>query len=190
LDEEDAVQLPTVFISYTHDSDEHRDAVLRLAELLADYGIDSVNDFWAEPGRRYWGEWAEKCIDESDYTLVIASEGYRRVGNGQVTDDENRGGTWEVVHLRERLQQARSVWTERILPVVLPGHTIGEIPTFLQPYGCTRYSVPSLDPHGIQALYRDLSHQPEYTRPALGKPMILPPKSGPGSPGWESRRRG
>lgn len=183
------MQLPAVFISYTHDSPEHREAVLRFAELLAEYRIYSVNDFWADPDRRNWGEWAEKYIDDSDYTLVIASEGYRRVGNGEVADDENRGGAWEVVHLRERLQQARSVWTRRILPVVLPSHTISEIPTFLQPYGCTRYPVPTLDADGIQALYRHLSKQPEYTRPALGKPMILPPKSGPGSPGWESKRR-
>ncbi|MEV0053548.1 SEFIR domain-containing protein [Saccharopolyspora shandongensis] len=183
------MQLPTVFISYTHDSEKHQEAVLRFAELLAEYRIYSVNDLWADPDRRYWGEWAEKCIDESDYTLVIASPGYRRVGNGEATDDENRGGVWEVAHLRERLQQARSVWTRRILPVMLPGRTVSEIPTFLQPYGCTHYPVPTLDANGIQTLYRDLTRQPEYTRPELGEPMILPPKSGPGSPGWESRRR-
>lgn len=183
------MQLPTVFITYTHDSQEHKDAVRRFAEVLHGRGIYSRNDFWDVLERQDWGQRGENAIDDTDYTLVIASEGYRRVGNGNVADDENRGGTWEVKYLRERLQQARSVWTRRILPVVLPGHSLDDIPMFLQPYGCTHYEVPTLDVDGIQSLYRALTKQPEYTRPTLGEPMILPPKSGPGSPGWEARRR-
>ncbi|MBB5159255.1 toll/interleukin-1 receptor domain-containing protein [Saccharopolyspora phatthalungensis] len=181
------MRLPTVFISYTHDSDEHREAVLRFAQLLAKNGIRSVNDFWADPDRRNWGEWAEKYINESNYTLVIASERYRRVGNGEVPDDENQGGQWEVAYLRERLQRSRSEWTRRILPVVLPGRLVEEIPSFLQPSGCTRYHVSELSEAGIEALYRTLTFQPEHVAPKLGRPLVLPPKSGPGSPGWETR---
>ncbi|MCX2729436.1 hypothetical protein OOZ19_04230 [Saccharopolyspora sp. NFXS83] len=183
------MHLPTVFITYTHDSHEHCAAVQQFATLLSDKHIYSENDFWVGTDRQNWGVWAEKYIDETDYTLLIASEGYRRVGEGKVTDDQNRGGAWEIAHLRERLQQARSVWTERILPVVLPGHFITDIPIFLQPYSCTRYQVPTLDEHGIVNLYRGLTRQPEHVRPPMGRPLILPPKSGPGSPGWESRLR-
>ncbi|NYH77218.1 hypothetical protein FHR84_000532 [Actinopolyspora biskrensis] len=183
------MQLPTVFISYIHDNDEHRDQVRKFARLLGDRRIHSENDFWLDPVRRDLGKWAERCIKNTDYTLVIASPRYRLVGNGEVSDDENEGGQWEVSILRDMLQRARSKWTKRILPVVLPGRTKAEIPDFLQPWGVTHYPVPTLDDEGIEELYRTLTLQPEHVRPELGPPLELPPKSGPGSPGWASGNR-
>ncbi|MEU5845310.1 SEFIR domain-containing protein [Saccharopolyspora shandongensis] len=180
------MQLPTVFISYIHEDDEHRAQVLKFAQLLADLGIDSGIDFWLGPERQDIGEWAEHYIEKADYTLVIASTRYRDIGNGYGTDHENRGGKWEIVVLREKLQKARSVWTPRILPVLLPGHTEEEIPDFLQPCGAHRYDVPEINEKGIEKLYRTLTKQPKHVKPELGESMVLPPKSGPGSPGWES----
>lgn len=183
------MQQPTVFISYIQESDEHCAQVLKFAQLLAKRGIRSENDFWLEPVRQDFGVWAEHLIKATDFTLVIASPRFRDIGNGYGTDDENRGGRWEITLLREMLQQARSTWTERLLPVILPGRTKEEIPDFLQPSGASHYHVPSLTGEGIEDLYRTLTRQREHVRPELGQLVELPPKSGPGSPGWESKDR-
>lgn len=177
---------PTVFISYIHEDDEHRAQVLEFAQLLAGLGIASVNDFWLKPYRHDIGKWAEHYIRNSDYTLVIASPRFRCIGDGYGTDDENEGGQWEIALLREKLQQTRSEWTRRILPVLLPGHTKEEIPDFLQPSGAHHYHVPEITKDGVEKLYRTLTEQPKHVKPDLGEPMPLPPESGPGSPGWEA----
>ncbi|MDA3647939.1 TIR domain-containing protein [Saccharopolyspora indica] len=185
--DEGEMQLPTaVFISYIHEDEEHRKQVLKFVQLLASMGIDSVNDFWLKPYRHDIGKWAEHYIRASDYTLVIASPRFRLIGDGYGADHENEGGQWEIALLREKLQQARSEWTRRILPVLLPGHTKAEIPDFLQPSGAHHYHVPEITKDGVEKLYRTLTKQQKHVKPELGEPMELPPKSGPGSPGWES----
>lgn len=37
---------PKVFISYSHDSEEHKNWVLKLATHLRDHGVDVVLDQW------------------------------------------------------------------------------------------------------------------------------------------------
>ena len=37
---------PTVFISYSHDSDEHKNWVLQLATRLRSNGVDVILDRW------------------------------------------------------------------------------------------------------------------------------------------------
>ena len=46
---------PRVFISYSHDSEEHADRVLALADALCDGGIDVILDRYVHPRRQRAG---------------------------------------------------------------------------------------------------------------------------------------
>ncbi|GAA4531035.1 toll/interleukin-1 receptor domain-containing protein [Amycolatopsis samaneae] len=172
---------PTVFLSYTHDTEEHCQAVLEFAGFLKGNGITVLIDRWAGVSRRDWQLWSQRNIPGADYIIVVASEVYRRVGDGDSTYDRNRGGQWEVALLRDALQENRPKWTEKILPVILPGHGIDGIPRFLQPHAADRYEVTSFTVAGAEPLLRVLTGQPGHIAPPLGPLPHLPPRSGPGA---------
>ncbi|MDT8913393.1 toll/interleukin-1 receptor domain-containing protein [Amycolatopsis sp. PS_44_ISF1] len=181
------VGTPTVFISYTHDDDDaHRESVREFATLLRKCGVRAILDQWAVSGRQDWQAWATRCITEADFVLVVASRGYRRMGDGNGPHEENLGGRAEAALLRDLLQGDRRTWTKKILPVILPGHRVDEIPLFLQPYAADHYRVELTEP-GIEGILRVLTQQPRHVPPPLGPPRALAPLSGPGSP---SPRRG
>ncbi|WP_410622312.1 SEFIR domain-containing protein [Amycolatopsis sp. cmx-8-4] len=169
---------PKVFVSYTHDSERHREDVLQFAAFLVTQGVDVVLDRWASGQRQDWQVWATKNITESDYVLIVASEGYRRMGDGYGPNDSNLGGQAEAALLRDLLQGDRTRWTTKLLPVLLPGHDKREIPNFLQPNAADWYEIPSNTPEGAEGLLRVITRQPRDVRPPLGPRPLLPPLAG------------
>ena len=75
----------TVFISYSHDSEEHKTWVRKLASLLMSNGINVVLDQWDLRVGEDIPQFVEKSIVESDRVLLICTEKYvekarKRVG--------------------------------------------------------------------------------------------------------------
>jgi hypothetical protein len=167
---------PTVFVSYAHDSPQHRHAVLLLAELLTANGIHVEIDQWAGVRRQDWGAWATEHIRLADFVIVVASPDYHRVADGFVATTANRGTQSEAAVLRDQLHGNRAAWVPKLLPVVLPGHDVAEIPMFLQPYSVDHYIVTELTDGGITGLLRVLTGQPNRVRPVLGALPDLPPR--------------
>jgi SEFIR domain len=143
---------PSVFVSYAHDSAEHKADVLALCSLLAAAGIAPVLDQVCLTYRQDWYLWAIRQIRAADFILVIASERCRIVGDGANAPGENLGLTSEMGLLRELSHSDSETWTRRVLPVVLPGHSPDEIPLFLQPWTKDHYIVPSLTADGLGEL--------------------------------------
>jgi hypothetical protein len=173
---------PDVFISYTHDSEEHRAAVREFATFLVSCGITVVLDQWAGVARQDWYPWAAKGMTDAGHVLVIASAGYRRMGDGLGPNDENRGGRVEAALLRDFLQGDRERWTRKILPVLLPGHPVTELPDFVQPFAADHYPVRAFTAEGAETLLRAITGQAAHLPPPLGPLIELPPKSAPGGP--------
>ncbi|HEX5116169.1 MAG TPA: SEFIR domain-containing protein [Pseudonocardiaceae bacterium] len=165
-----------VFISYAHDTDDHKHAVLMLAELLTGNGIDVILDQWAGTVRKDWGSWALGHITSSDFVIIVASPDYQRVGDGVIATTDNPGAQSEAAVIRDLLHHDRPTWTRKLLPVVLPGRSIDEIPTFLQPFSADHYIVSVLTEAGIEDLLRTLTGQPSRVRPPLGTVPNLPPE--------------
>lgn len=144
---------PRVFISYTHDSPEHKADVRRFALFLrSGIGIDVHLDQWYDVGRRDWAEWAEHQIRAADFVLVIASPDYRRRSGSPAEPGDGPGSRYEIAIMRDMLTQDRDSAIERLLPVVLPGRAVSEIPQFLNPYSTTRFSVSRIDDDGVAEL--------------------------------------
>jgi hypothetical protein len=170
------------FVSYAHESAEHKNQVLQFATLLRQNGVEAVLDVWAADARIDWYAWALKEMTEADYIVVVASPKYLQVADG-APSREHRGVQSEAALLRDLVWDDRATWLPKILPVLLPDHQIQEIPRFLQPSTASRYEVRGFTPRGIEDLLRVILSQPSHIPPPVAEPPVLQVLSGePGGP--------
>ncbi|MCP4655853.1 MAG: TIR domain-containing protein, partial [bacterium] len=160
---------PRVFLSYSHDSDEHRDRVLALADRLRADGIDAHLDQYEPAPAQGWPNWMQDQIDTADFVLVVASETYERRFRGHEEAGKGLGVRWEGAILTQELYEAGAK-TTTFVPVIFGQQDAGHIPIVLRPF--TWYDAGTDD--GYQQLYRRLTDQPKVVRPALGKRRTLP----------------
>jgi hypothetical protein len=166
-----------VFVSYAYDSPEHERDVRLLAELLRANGVDVWLDKWVSH-RLNWGQVTLAEMEAADYVLAIASPGYRQAAEDLSRPAERRGAQAEIGLLREFLQEDRTTWTRKILPVLLPDHGVQEVPRFLHPYNETHYRIASFTVDGVRELLELLVGQPTLRPPEVGKPPHMPVLSG------------
>jgi tetratricopeptide (TPR) repeat protein len=166
----------TVFISYSHDTPDHSQRVLELANALWDQGVDvELDQFQVRPPHG-WPHWCEEQLrpENSVFVLVICTETYRHRVEGKTPADEGRGVFWEGSIINSYLYDDKS--NKRFIPVLLPGATEDDIPRPLRVY--TRYQLKAFDLNdaGYLALYRELTGQPAVTkRREKGVIVTLPP---------------
>lgn len=156
---------PRAFICYAHESDDHKRTVRELVEFLMSQGIDAHMDSRYQDERRDWQLWATSQIKAADFVLVIASPRCRMVGDGEVSPDEHRGLQAEMNILRELYIGQPGVWPRRILPVVLPGYSVDDIPIFLQPWTADHYIIKDLTTVGAASLLAHLIPRPPLADP-------------------------
>lgn len=143
----------TVFISYTHDSVEHKNKVLRLADRLCSEGVDCHIDQYETSPPEGWARWMANQVENADFVLVVCTEIYERRINGN--EDLYDGA-------------ARNT---KFVPIVFSSEDGKFIPKILR--GATYYRVDSED--GYDDLYRRLTDQRRVVKPSLGERRVLPP---------------
>ena len=159
------------FISYSHDSDEHIDRVLALANRLRAEGVDCILDQYEPHPPKGWPLWMEEQIDDMDFVLMICTEIYCRRVKGEEKPGKGRGVKWEGGLIRNHIYDADAE-NQRFIPVLLSPEDEAHLPTYLKGY--TRYFLDGDD--GYEDLYRRLTNQPKVEKPGLGKLKKLPPK--------------
>jgi hypothetical protein len=162
---------PTVFISYSHDSPEHVDRVLALADRLREDGIDCTLDQYETSPPASWPKWMDRHIAKSDFVIVICTETYYRRVMGEEEPGKGRGVKWESTLTYQHLYDADAE-NIRFIPVLFESGKVEHIPTPLQ--GATYYYVDT--EQGYEDLYRRLTNQPCTIKPELGKLRKLPPR--------------
>src|SRR5260370_22286466 len=155
---------PKVFVSYSHDSPEHGDHVLALADRLRSDGIDCILDQYEESPAEGFPRWMDRQIRAADFVLMICTSTYARRLMGEEEPDTGLGVRWEGNLIYQHIYNAGTS-NSRFLPVLLPGANIANIPTPLQSATYYRLSIAS----GYEELYRRLTHQPRTLKPILGK---------------------
>jgi hypothetical protein len=162
-------EVPRVFVTYAHDTPEHKALVERFATYLRGViGLDVHLDSWYDNVRRDWSLWATQHLSEADFILVIASAEYKRRADGMAMPHEGRGSQFEAAIIRDNLTRDLRRETERVLPVILPGRSVDEIPTFLNGYSTTRYHVDSFTEVGVADLLAAITGQGQYPMPHRG----------------------
>ncbi|GIH05347.1 hypothetical protein Rhe02_34140 [Rhizocola hellebori] len=151
---------PRVFISYSQDPPEHSEAVEQLWHLLKGCGADVRIDKEHLERQRNWSDWTTVQILRSDYTIVVASPAYLAASEDQLPAGRNLGIRSEYVRLADLLHRNRPLWTMKILPVVLPGRSVDEIPLTFLPGTVDHHIIHDFTPQGAASLLRTLGLGP------------------------------
>jgi TIR domain len=87
---------PKVFISYSHDSLEHAQYVLQLAERLRSDGVNAqLDQYVAGTPTEAWPRWMLDKLDWAEFVLVICTETYHRRFRGHEVLGIGKGADWE-----------------------------------------------------------------------------------------------
>ena len=128
---------PTVvFISYSHDSEEHSQWVLGLSKRLRQDGFDTrLDQYLNDCPEEGWPRWMLNQLDEAAYVLVVCTETYYRRFRGHEVPDQGAGIDWEGMLITQEIYQARSR-TLKFVPVVFDPGDAAFIP---EPLRCFNY---------------------------------------------------
>ena len=108
-----------VFISYSHDSAEHREKVLALSERLRADGIETLLDQYVNGSPpEGWPRWMLNQLDAATFVLVVCTETYYRRFRGHEQPGKGRGVDWEGALITQEIYDGRSR-TLKFVPVFL-----------------------------------------------------------------------
>ena len=171
---------PTVFISYSHDSETWLGQVLTLSDRLRADGVDCHIDQYETSPPQGWPRWCDKQVREADFVLVVCTKTYLRRFRGEEESGTGLGGTWEGHIITQELYNTQASNT-KFLPIIFAAEDFAFIPAPLQ--GATRYRL--LEQY--EDLYRRLTSQPMITKPPLGMVKAMPPRHMPALPALRPR---
>lgn len=164
-----ALKAPKVFISYSHDSEEHGDRVLAFANRLREDGIEAILDQYEHPPPNDWPLWMDKHIRDADFVLMVCTKTYYRRIMNEEEPGKGFGVRWEGKLIYQHIYQGESTNT-RFIPILFDDCKVDDIPTPVK--GGARYRINS--EQGYEDLYRHLTNQPKTVKPELGKLKKLP----------------
>ena len=112
---------PLVFISYSHDSDQHKAWVLKLATDLRHHGVDAILDQWDLRIGCDLRFFMENGLSESKLVLCICSEKYvQKVNSG------DGGSGYEGMIMTQALLKNANI--DFVIPVVRNNKTDEKVP--------------------------------------------------------------
>ena len=160
---------PSVFLSYSHDSPQHKDAVLALWSRLRADGVNCTIDQLEQSPPEGWPKWCKRQIEASTFVLVICTETYLRRYDGKEAPKTGRGCTWEGHLIAQLLYNAQGQNT-KFIPVIIRPQDEDFIPQELQ--SATFYLLDE----AYDNLYRHLTAQPEILELPVGPIRVRPPR--------------
>jgi tetratricopeptide (TPR) repeat protein len=108
-----------VFISYSHDSDEHRERVLALSERLRKDGLETLLDQYVNGSpKQGWPRWMLDQLDAADSVLVVCTETYYCRFRGHEEPGKGKGVDWEGALITQDMYDRRSQ-TLKFVPIFL-----------------------------------------------------------------------
>jgi tetratricopeptide (TPR) repeat protein len=157
-----------VFLSYSHDSPEHRRRVLQLSQRLRADGLDTRLDQYVNgTPDEGWPRWMLDRLDEADWVVVICTETYYRRFRGHELPGKGKGVDWEGALITQEIYNERSR-TKKFVPVLFDSDAGAFIPEPLRPH--TYYVLTSET--GYEGLYDELMEQAGAKPAFLGPPKV------------------
>jgi SEFIR domain/VHL beta domain len=160
-----------VFVSYSHESEEHAARVLAFGARLLKEGVDATVDQFTKEPAGGWPLWMEQQIEAADFVVMICTAIYRQRVEHPERTKAGAGVFWEANLVRNAIYASKGADT-RFMPAYFGEDGEANILTLLQ--GGSRYQIDSAA--GYEALYRRLTSQPKVVKPELGQLVVLPPR--------------
>ena len=159
---------PDIFVSYSHDSDEHAKKVRQLVVALTRDGCDCRLDVHKDSDED-WPLWMTRQLREAEFVVCICTETYQRRFDDAEEPSEGKGVGWEASLIRKELYEQKGHNT-RILPAVMDSGDTESIPFLLK--GGDYFRL--IDTDGYEKLLRRLHKTPAFALPNPGpKPDAL-----------------
>ena len=152
----------SAFISYSHETQEHKERALDFAKKLRSDGVDCEIDLFHVSPPEGWPLWMQRETEKADFVIAVCTETYARRFAGKETSGKGRGATWEGQLIQQALYDGEG--NSRIIPVVFDHSDVIHIPPILK--GATYYDLSTED--GYDLLHRALTNQPKRQKPAIG----------------------
>ena len=156
---------PKVFISYSWESQSHKDWVRYLAEQLVVNGVDVLLDQWHVSGGESFTTFMENSVATADYVILVCTPTYAQKSNAR------KGGVGyeqQIVSGQLISGTARS----KFIPIVRLGdYDIGpncSIPTHFSGIATIDFRHPSEFHDKLEDLLRILHRKPKYGPPPVG----------------------
>lgn len=156
---------PKIFISYSWDSKEHEEWILKLAKKLRENGVDAILDKWDLGGLgKHLPNFMENSISKSQRVICVMTPNYKKKA-----DMLDGGVGYEYSIITSEIFND-NINTSKFIPLFRFGKDAEAIPTILK----GRKYVDMRDDFQFEdkffnELLRDIHNVPKYIRPPLGK---------------------
>ena len=157
---------PRVFISYSHDSAEHKKWVLDFATTLRSRGIDAILDQWdLKPGDDF-PEFMERNLVAADRAIMVCTKRYVQKANA----GEGGVGYEKMIMTSSSLSK---ISANKVIPIVRERGDPAT-PTFLATKLYLDFSKDSEIEFSLDDLLRHLLNAPLYQKPKIGNDPFRP----------------
>jgi hypothetical protein len=157
---------PRVFISYSHDSAEHKKWVLEFATTLRSRGVDAVLDQWdLKPGDDL-PEFMEQNLAAADYAIMVCTKRYVAKANA----GEGGVGYEKMIMTSSSLSK---ISANKVIPIIREKGN-PPTPTFLATKLYIDFAKDSEVEFALDDLLRHLLNAPLYQKPEIGNAPFRP----------------
>lgn len=160
------MSIPKAFISYSHDSQDHKKWVLDLATRLRNNGVDAILDQWdLKPGDDL-PHFMERGLISADRVLMVCTEKYVEKANS------GAGGVgYEKMIVTADL--LKTIDSNKVIPLVRQSGS-HNVPAFLRSKLFLDFSRPDQFEFSFDELIRTLHNAPLYEKPAIANNPFTP----------------
>lgn len=158
--------IPKAFISYSHDSQDHKKWVLDIATRLRNNGVDAILDQWdLKPGDDL-PRFMEQGLIAADRVLMVCTDKYVEKANS------GAGGVgYEKMIVTADL--LKTIDSNKVIPLIRQNGS-HNVPTFLRTKLFLDFSRPDQLEFSFDELIRTLHNAPLYEKPTIANNPFTP----------------
>lgn len=160
------MSIPKAFISYSHDSQEHKKWVLDFATRLRNSGIDAILDQWELKAGDDLPHFMEKHLVSADRVLMVCTDRYvekANTGSGGV-------GYEKMIVTADLL---KTIDSNKVIPIIRQSGS-HLVPTFLKSKLFLDFSRDDQLEFAFDELIRTLQNAPLFVKPPIGNNPFEP----------------
>ncbi len=154
------MEIKKVFLSYSHDTPQHKEWVLMLATKLRESGIDAILDQWDLGLGDDLAHFMEVNLKDADRVLMICSDNYVSKANS------GEGGVgYEKMIVTSNYM--KNINANKVIPIIKNNKTCS-VPTFLSTKLYLDFNNERLFSEKLEELIRAIHETPALEKPVLG----------------------